>query len=121
MLLVEEVGSGGFDSYISHHSNLFYETINAAEILNKPLTAKLLIRIAKKFPNGEVPDKPEKAEAYIMDNDLDFEAEDEYIYEVAEKDLVQPEFILNKVTEIQSPYLFHMPLGLFFILLFYMR
>ncbi len=86
--LLEEVGSGGFESYLSYHSEYFSETIKAAEILNKPQTAALLKHIAERFPNGEVPNNPEKAEAIIMDNSLDFESEDEYFYEVAEKELV---------------------------------
>jgi len=86
-LLLEEVGSGGFDAYLSYNSNYFYDTLTASETQNKPLTAALLREIEKKFPNGKVPHTPSEAENFIMDNHLDFEKEDEYFYETVEREL----------------------------------
>ena len=85
--LLEEVCSGGFDTYLSYHSKYFYETIRAAEILNKPNAVEVLRRVAKRFPDGKIPDSPEKTEKLIIDNKLDFEKEDDFFYKNVEKEL----------------------------------
>lgn len=85
--LLEEVCSGGFDAYLSYHSKYFYETIMAAEKLKKPCTINVLKRVAKKFPDGKVPNSPEMTESIIIDNELDFEKEDDYFYKRVEKEL----------------------------------
>ena len=85
--LLEEVCSGGFDSYLSYHSRFFEETLQAAETLNKPHTAALLKKVADKFPDKRVPKNPEETETIIMDNSLDFEEEDSCFYDLAEKEL----------------------------------
>ena len=87
-IMLSEVESGGFDAYLSYHSKYFEETIKAAESLNKTKTAALLKRVEGKFPDGKIPKNQQETEQVIMDMALDFEDEDNYFYNVVEKELL---------------------------------
>lgn len=76
-LLLEEVHSGGYESYLSNYSKYFDRTLKLAKKRKMTLLAKQLERIKSKFPNNAV---PYNAIDVIESNRLKFDSEDELFY-----------------------------------------
>lgn len=76
-LLLQEVHSGGYESYLSNYSKYFDRTLKLAKKRKMTLLAKQLERIKSKFPNNAVHDN---AVDVIENNGLNFDSEDELFY-----------------------------------------
>ena len=76
-LLLEEVHSGGYNSYLSYYSKYFDRTLNLAKNRKMELLVQQLERIQSKFPNNAV---PYNAIDVIESNRLKFDSEDELFY-----------------------------------------
>lgn len=79
-LLLEEVHSGGYGSYLSYNSKHFESTLAAAEKRKMTALTEQLKRIKAQFPNVEIPINSIDVDDIIENNNLNFDDEDELFY-----------------------------------------
>lgn len=86
-LLLEEIGSGGVHSYLTSYGHRLEETLAAAEHNGKTITVEFLKMIKTKYFGGKMPEKLEKINEIIFENDWWFEEEFDQYYSHIEDEL----------------------------------
>ena len=79
-LLLEEVHSGGYSSYLSYNSAYFERTLEIAKERKMKALFQQLERIKSKFPNSAIPNDSSIIDAVLEKNSLYFDEEDELFY-----------------------------------------
>ncbi|MDE5604893.1 MAG: hypothetical protein K2I73_04840 [Eubacterium sp.] len=79
-LLLEEVHSGGYSSYLSYNSAYFECTLEIAKKRKMNALVQQLERIKAKFPNSAIPKDSSAIDAVLEKNSSYFDEEDELFY-----------------------------------------
>lgn len=91
-LMMTEVNSGGFGHYLYYHGDRMGALENALGLLGAEKCIALLGCVKGKFPKANPPKELGKLQSRLDKMDekgIDFEDEDEYYYENAEKELIE--------------------------------
>ena len=87
--LLSEVGSGGFDFYLSYYGERFLETKKAVIDLEMSEVKTILEKVEQCFPGGIIPRKIEEIEDIIISNELEFDDYDDAFYDVGEEEIIK--------------------------------
>ena len=79
-LLLEEVHSGGYSSYLSYNSEHFERTLEIAKERKMNALVQQLERIKSKFPNAAIPKDSSIIDTVLEENSSYFDEEDELFY-----------------------------------------
>ena len=87
-IMMCETGSDGFQGYLYYYGDRFEETRKEATALKMPIVAKVLQEVEEKFPNQTVPKDEEKRREILDESDIEFEEQDESIYDGGEAEII---------------------------------
>jgi hypothetical protein len=90
-LMMMEVNSGGFDSYLRYNGTHFERLKKAISAVEAHETENLLQAVEQKFPKKKIPKSYraiENALDILDERCMDFDAEDEWYYNTAERELI---------------------------------
>lgn len=91
-LMMREVNSGGFGHYLYYHGDRLSALENVLGLLGAEKCMALIARVKGKFPRAAPPKKLVKLQIRLdamEEKGIFFEEEDEFYYEIAEKELIE--------------------------------